>query len=123
MQTGSPPHVPLLRHGRPYRSLDASEVRDPRDGRVVALASQANTGLMQRDLRRAREARSALRAIPVRRLLAICAEAAERFTGDALPLGDAGDGANDALGPDEYVALLSASTGLPHALCRRNMQK
>lgn len=106
METAAP-HVPILRHGAPYQSLDVTEVRDPVGGALLATVSQANAGLIQRDLKKQREARAKLAAIPTRELMAICERAADRFM--------------DA--PDEYVRRLSASTGLPDALCRRNMEK
>src|SRR4029079_16711732 len=42
---------------------------------------------------------------------------ADHFTNDPLPLGDA------MQSPDDYVRQVSATTGLPHVLARRNMQK
>ena len=45
------------------------------------------------------------------------ARAAELFAEDTLPLGD------EAQTPDDYVRQLSATTGLPHVLVRRNMEK
>ena len=44
-------------------------------------------------------------------------EAAEHFLNDTLPLGDAQQS------PDDYVLQLSATTGMPHVLVRRNMQQ
>jgi acyl-CoA reductase-like NAD-dependent aldehyde dehydrogenase len=99
--------VPILRHGVPYESLDVTEVCDPRDGAVLATVSQANSGLIQRDFRKQAHARQLLAAVPTREILAICERAASRFM--------------DA--PEEYLRRLSASTGLPDALCRRNMEK
>ena len=55
--------------------------------------------------------------MPVSDLLAMCARAAEIFERDTLPVGD------DAQTPDDYVQQLSATTGMPHVLVRRNMRK
>ena len=47
----------------------------------------------------------------------MCERAADYFLNDVLPL--------DAMpqSPDDYVRQVSATTGLPHTLARRNMQK
>jgi acyl-CoA reductase-like NAD-dependent aldehyde dehydrogenase len=112
-------HLPLLRQGKPYQSMDTVEIRSVRTGEPIAIVSQANAGLIRRDLRRMDAAREALRAVPAEELLAICARAGERFMQGDLPLGD--DGGTQS--PQEYVDALSATSGLPHALCRRNMAK
>jgi acyl-CoA reductase-like NAD-dependent aldehyde dehydrogenase len=112
-------HLPLLRQGKLYQSMDTVEIRSVRTGAPVAAVSQANAGLIRRDLRRMDAAREALRAVPAEQLLAICARAAERFMEADLPLGE-DDGTQS---PTEYVEALSATSGLPHALCRRNMAK
>src|SRR6476659_9308452 len=112
-------HLPVLRQGKPYQSMDTVEIRGVRTGAQVATVSQANAGLIRRDLRRMEAAREALRAVPAAELLAICARAGEQFMEAALPLGE--DGGTQS--PGEYVEALSATSGLPHALCRRNMAK
>ena len=43
-------HVPILRRGMPYRSLDTLVVPHHRTGEPAAVMSQANTGLIRRDL-------------------------------------------------------------------------
>jgi hypothetical protein len=112
-------HLPVLRQGKPYRSMDVVEVQSVRTGAPVAFISQANAGLIRRDLRRLDAARDALRAVPAEQLLTICARAGERFMEADLPLGE--DSGTQS--PGEYVEALSATSGLPHALCRRNMAK
>ena len=53
---------PVLRAGKPYRSLDTVTLTDIRDGEPVAEVSQANRGLIARDLaRKATEPAEALR--------------------------------------------------------------
>jgi acyl-CoA reductase-like NAD-dependent aldehyde dehydrogenase len=99
--------------------MDTTEIRSVRTGEPVATVSQANAGLIRRDLRRVDAAREALRAVPAEELLQICARAGERFMEASLPLGE--NGATQS--PDDYIAALSATSGLPHALCRRNMAK
>jgi acyl-CoA reductase-like NAD-dependent aldehyde dehydrogenase len=81
--------------------------------------SQANPGIIRRDLRDEEQAsaREALSKIPFERLLDLCRRAANHFLSDTLPLGDAQQS------PDGYVQQLSATTGMPHALVRKNMTK
>ncbi len=117
--TASAPHVPALRFGRAYASLETSEVRALAGGETLARVSQVNAGLVRRDLRRAGEHAAKLRAVPTERMLAICAEAARHFLEARLPLDDGGL----EHGPDEYVAMLSATSGLPYVLVRKNMEK
>jgi len=112
-------HVPILRGGRAYRSLDVVELGHVRGGEPVAAVSQANRGLIARDLAGMRECRRALE-LPVRELLAICSRAAQLVATAELPL-DPLDGVKQ--GPEEYVQTLTATTGLPHTLARTNLEK
>jgi acyl-CoA reductase-like NAD-dependent aldehyde dehydrogenase len=113
-------HVPILRHGRPYRSLDTARAAHYRTGEPFVAVSQANTGLIRRDLQRQAEARAALAARPARELADLSARAAEAFLHETLPLDDE---AGVSQAPSDYVAQVSATTGLPHVMVRRNMQK
>jgi acyl-CoA reductase-like NAD-dependent aldehyde dehydrogenase len=113
-------HLPILRWGRPYESVDKAIVphfltRDP----FVAI-SQANTGLVRRDLLRQREARETLEKLPVSELVGMARAAAEHFMRDTLPL-DAAQGVEQS--PQDYVEQVSATTGMPWANVRRNMVK
>jgi hypothetical protein len=113
-------HLPLLRHGRPYRSVDRHVVHDHRTHAPLVEISQANTGLIRRDLSRQAEARASLSACSVRTLIDVSARAARHFLQSTLPLDpDAGC----AQTPDDYIAQLTSTTGLPHVMGRRNMQK
>lgn len=112
-------HLPLLRGGQPYRSLEARPVRDFRTGETLAELSQANPGLIARDLSAAGAARRALQAMGVRELLEVCRRAARLFAEAELPLGS--DGATQS--PDAYIRQLSATSGLPETLCRFNLEK
>src|SRR5580658_417949 len=112
------PHIPALRRGRAYESLDRNNIIDCRTGEVLATLSQVNAGIVRKDLSRASEARAALRKIPVARLLEICAEAGAQFLEGTLPLGGAA-----TQSPRQYLESLSASSGLPHVMVRRNMAK
>jgi acyl-CoA reductase-like NAD-dependent aldehyde dehydrogenase len=112
-------HLPILRRGRPYRSVDVARVPHFRGREPFVELSQANAGLVRRDLLEESQARmrAALAALPTRDLVAISARAARIFMEDALPLADG------VQTPDDYVKQLSATTGLPHVMVRRNMEK
>ena len=109
--------IPLLRHGRPYRSLDTVRVPHYRTGEPFVEISQANVGLIRRDLLDQQTARGLLAGFTTEELFRICARAAELFAGSPLALGDA------MQTPEDYVRQVSATTGLPHVMVRRNMQK
>ena len=55
------PHLPALRKGQPYESLDKIEVKDHRTGEVLATVSQVNAGILRRDIARIGDARAALK--------------------------------------------------------------
>ena len=65
------PHIPCLRLGDPYVSLNQIEVTDYRDGAVKATVSQVNAGVIRRDLERMDEARAALCKFSTAELIAI----------------------------------------------------
>jgi len=113
------PHIPALRLGRPYESLDKAEVRDHRTGEAVATVSSVNAGILRRDLGRLAAARDALKKFTCAQLIERSAQAAEIFLTGTLPLGDKGH----TQSPEEYVAALSRTSGLPHVLIRRNMKR
>ena len=110
-------HLPILRFGEPYTSLEVDEVVHFMTGAPIARLSRANAGMIQRDMRKAWRAREALRAIPIDDLIAIMARAGELYMNAALPMGD---GTQTA---DEFVRAQSASTGIPERMCRANMKK
>jgi hypothetical protein len=110
-------HIPILRHGNEYKSLDLARVPHHQTRELFVEVSQANPGLIRRDLAHQDIGTSALNLFSTRELVAICARAADYFTNDPLPLGDASQT------PEDYVKQVSATTGLPYALARRNMLK
>lgn len=110
-------HIPILRQGSPYKSLDVARVPHHRTRETFVEVSQANAGLIRRDLSRQEIARASLSKFSTSDLVDICARAGEHFTGDSLPLGDTVQTAED------YVAQVSATTGMPYVLARRNMLK
>ena len=113
----SPIHIPILRLGRTYRSLDTQ--KHPLPGGGTLEVSVANSGLIRRDLRDLPRAAAALRAIPTATRVSSMEKAAELYLHGSLPWGD-GDRLQS---PADYAAALSQLTGLPHSLGRGNMAK
>jgi acyl-CoA reductase-like NAD-dependent aldehyde dehydrogenase len=109
--------VPILRGGEPYRSLDTIRTPHYRTREPFVEISQANVGLIRRDLRNQEEARATLAGFSTKELYGICSRAAALFAESSLPLGDGAQSAED------YVRQVSATTGLPNVMVRRNMQK
>lgn len=110
-------HIPILRKGEPYKSLDVARVPHHQSREVFVEISQANGGLIRRDLRDQQAAREKLAAFSTSELIAICARAADHFLNATLPLGE------DSQTPQDYVRQVSATTGMPHVLVRNNMRK
>jgi acyl-CoA reductase-like NAD-dependent aldehyde dehydrogenase len=110
-------HIPVLRWGEPYKSLEADKVVHFATGEVLAEVSRANGGLIERDMRLAKRARDVLREIPIAELLKMMKKAADLYTKADLPLGDG------TQSPDQFVHMQSATTGLPEHMCRFNMEK
>ena len=113
------PHIPALRRGKAYESLDQIEVKDFRTGEVKATVSQVNAGIVRKDLARVGEAQAALRKFSAARLIEICAKAGRQFLNGTLPLGDKGH----TQSAGQYIETLSSTSGLPHVMVRRNMEK
>jgi hypothetical protein len=104
-------NLPALRAGQPYESLEKTEIKSVRTGEVIATISQVNAGLIRRDLRRV--SRDCLKNIPIQTLIDCYAEAGRLFMHESV----------GGLSPQDYIELLSETSGLPHALVRRNMAK
>jgi acyl-CoA reductase-like NAD-dependent aldehyde dehydrogenase len=97
-------HLPALRFGRPYESLDQHPLTDLRTGSVCATLSIVNAGLIRKDLARLR---NPLESFTHAQLTAACARAADLFLRTA----------------SESAALLEATTGFSPALLQRNLQR
>src|SRR5215475_3061358 len=110
-------NIPILRWGKPYDSLEVDQVVHFRTGEPIARVSQANGGLLQRDMRKASAAREALRSIPCDELIERVKKAGELYLNATLPIGDGQQT------PDDFAHMQSASTGLPEHMCKANMQK
>jgi hypothetical protein len=115
----STPHIPCLRLGEEYRSFNESEVKDYRDGSVKATMSQVNAGIIRRDLKKLGQARDALEQFTTRELIDISAKAGELFLNGDLALGEGGR----MQSAQEYLETLSSTSGLPHVMVKRNMDK
>src|SRR5688572_12574756 len=108
-------HIPILRHGTPYESIDQVDIVHHATGEPVARVSQANAGLIARDV--GRMDHDVLESFTMRELLGLCRKAAELFMSGELPVG------HTKQSLDDYVRDLSATTGMPHSYCRGNAKK
>ena len=113
------PHIPCLRLGQEYRSFNESEVKDYRDGSVKATMSQVNAGVIRRDLLNIEKAREALQKLTTRELIDISSKAGDLFLNGNLPLGENGK----LQSAQDYLETLSSTSGLPHVMVKRNMDK
>ncbi len=113
------PHIPIYRFGKTYESLDTVDVCDHRTGKPIFKVSQANSGLISRDLRKVSERFELLSNMSCERIISYCETAGDLFLNASLPLG------NDSItqSPDDYIKMLTASSGLPKSLCKSNMLK
>jgi acyl-CoA reductase-like NAD-dependent aldehyde dehydrogenase len=109
--------IPILRHGEPYTSLDLARIPHHQTREPFVQVSNANPGLIRRDLRQQAAVRKQLTQFQTADLVRMCSHAADYFLNDALPLGE------EQQTPDQYVQQVSATTGLPYVLVRRNMLK
>ncbi len=113
-----PPQIPALRRGVAYESLDKLTVANHRDGSAMAQISQVNAGIIRKDLAKISESRAALKKFSVEQLIQMSAKAGELFLNGTLPLG-----ANHKQTPQEFITTLSATSGLPHVMVKRNMAR
>ena len=110
-------HIPILRQGKPYQSMDVSKVFHYRTREQIAEISQANIGLIRRDLLRQGEMHAILQGFSTRELIAMAKKAAKHFAEDDLPLGDS------MQSPEDIVKQITGTTGSPNVMVRRNMEK
>ncbi len=113
------PHIPILRQGRVYQSLDTQVVQQLGSDEPAAEISFACADMIKYDLRNMAEAREALKAFSCDELVAITKKAGEYFLTADLPVGIGGD----LQSPEDYVLSLAATSGLPHSLIRMNMKR
>ena len=102
-------NIPVLRWGKPYPSLETETIVHFDTGEELAKVSQANPGIIQRDMRQASRARAVLREIPISNLIAMMKKAAELYKSAELPLGDGSQT------PEQFVRCQSATDRPPRA--------
>lgn len=112
-------HIPALRRGRPYESLEQVKIVDHRNGTPLVSISQVNAGIIRKDLAKIGESRAALKKFTTAQLLEMSAKAGDLFLNGTLPLGDKGH----TQSAQQYLETLSATSGLPYVMVRRNMAK
>ena len=113
------PHIPILRQGKPYQSLDVQTVNQLGTEDPAAEISFACADMIKYDLHQMGEAREALKRFSGSELVEITKKAGELFLHGDLPIGTEGD----LQSPDDYVMSLAATSGLPHSLIRFNMTR
>jgi len=109
--------IPILRWGQTYERMEADTVVHSVTGEPLAKVSQANPGLLAKDMKKASRAREVLREIPIRQLVQIMKKAADLYKDATLSMGDGQQS------PDDFARQQSASTGLPEHMCKANMAK
>ncbi len=106
-----------IRWGEPYESLDAERLSHFLTGEPVAHISTVGGGVVRRDAKLARRARTALQAMSPADLVACCQRAGELFQSSTLAVGDSQQS------PEDFVYMQSATTGMPLSMCRANLEK
>lgn len=106
-----------LRWGKPYESLDHTNVVHFDTGEPIARVGNVGGGIVTRDMRKAGKAREALLQFSTDELIAMAKRAAVLFESATLSVGDSQQSV------DDFVHQQSASTGLPEHMCRGNMSK
>ena len=110
-------HIPILRKGEPYRSVEIERAVHYRTREPYVEYSRANVGLVRRDLSTQAQAQKILAGFSIAELMAISIKAGKHFGEDDLPLGDS------MQSPQQYVESVCATTGLPWVMVRRNLTK
>ena len=81
-------HIPVLRWGKPYESLEINEVMHFSTGEPIAKVSQANDGIIRRDMRQAGAGSQDPAGILLRDLIEMMKTAADLYENGTLPIGD-----------------------------------
>jgi len=113
------PHIPILRRGQVYQSLDTQTIKNVAGTQDAAVISFACADMIKRDLNSIKEARQILQQYRVRDLVEICKKAADLFLTAELPVGVE----QQSQSPDDYMLQLASTGGLPHTLIRMNMKR
>jgi acyl-CoA reductase-like NAD-dependent aldehyde dehydrogenase len=110
-------HIPILRQGRPYKSLETYKLYDKKTSEPICEVSMANRGLIAKDLSLYSENVQKFNGISISESLQICNAAAEFYANGDLPIGD------HIQSREDYIKCLSMTSGLPETLCESNMNK
>ena len=106
-----------LRWGEPYESLEVDTISHFVTGEPVAKMHTVGAGIIRRDAKKASQARAALRALSPQELVEKFKHAGELFENGTLQVGDGEQT------PDDFIALQSATTGMPISMCSANLSK
>lgn len=109
--------IPILRAGEAYTSLSRNQLQDVRTGEPVAEVSLANPGLIAREMVKVPRNQRILSELSTTDLFEICRRAGKLFMEADLPIGD------QSQSPEDYLAHLSATSGMPISLGNSNMAK
>ena len=109
--------IPVVRWGKPYESLEVTDVQHFATGEPVAKVHQANGGIIKRDMRHAQKARDALLEFSCEELIERLGVAGDHYETGTLAIGDG------TQSPEEFAHQQSSTTGLPEHMCRANMGK
>ncbi|MEE3372426.1 MAG: aldehyde dehydrogenase family protein [Planctomycetota bacterium] len=109
--------IPVIRWGKPYQSLEVTDVQHFATGEPVAKVHQANGGIIKRDMRQAQKARDALLEFSCEELIERLGQAGDHYETGTLVIGDG------TQTPEEFAHQQSSTTGLPEHMCRANMGK
>ncbi len=107
--------IPILRHGQTYESIDKVEILHHATGVPVAQVSQANSGMIVRDVHRMAD--DVLEWFTVAEMPLMFRKAADLFGSATLSIGDR------LQSFDDYLGQLSATTEMPITYCRSNADK
>jgi acyl-CoA reductase-like NAD-dependent aldehyde dehydrogenase len=110
-------HLPALRFGKPYESIERTSLVHFLTGEPVAEVSQVGGALVGRDMQKASRARAALLALDPEDVVERLQTAGNLYAHGTLDLW------GTKQSPDDFVKQQSATTGLPESLCRANMHK
>ena len=110
-------HIPAIRQGNSYKSLEKSTLVHHATGDPLAEVSQVTGSMVVRDLAKLENARRELHAIPMSDLIERVKLAGKLFGSAELPVGDTSQSF------EEYLRSLSGTTGAPVVFCRRNAAK
>lgn len=113
------PHIPILRQGQVYKSLDTQTVNKLGSEEPAAEISFACADMIKYDIQNMGSAREALKKFSGEELVEITKKAGELFLNGDLPIGTEGE----LQSPEDYVFSLAATSGLPHSLIRFNMRR